>query len=144
MGLVAACLLGAAATGAGLWHFWARSKASSESIVITSPQSGATVGPTFSVYGEASTTWFPTGLLFAGAWEANGDLIFEGIEAVATGSINSDGLTPFAFQVRTTDIYDDVGIYAGPATIVIESDASTLEPKPRQDLMIPIMLKKRN
>ena len=129
---------------AGLWYFQERPKAPPESIVITSPQPGALVSPTFNVYGEASTTWFPTGLLFAGAWEANGDLIFEGVEAVATGSVNSDGLTPFAFQVRTTDIYNDVGIYAGPATLVIESDASTLEPMPRQDLMIPIILRKRN
>ena len=103
-----------------------------ERVVVTAPVSGATVGKTFAVTGEAPGNWYFEASFPIEVRDAGNNKIGQGI-AQAQSDWMTTAQVPFVAAVS-------VGTYSGPATLVLMRDNPSGLPQNDDSLSIPILI----
>jgi hypothetical protein len=101
-------------------------------VVVSSPVSGATVGKTFTVIGEAPGNWFFEAVFPVQVFDANNNKVGQA-QAQAQSDWMTTALVPFKATITVTG-------YSGPATLVLLRDNPSGLPQNDDSLSVPITI----
>lgn len=104
-----------------------------ERVIVTSPASGARVGPTFTVAGEAPGPWYFEASFPIKVVDANNNFIGQGI-AQAQSDWMTVGQVPFLATVTVAPGY------SGPATLVLLKDNPSGMPENDDSVSMPVVI----
>lgn len=104
--------------------------ATADSIVVTTPAPGASLGSTFTVSGQARGTWYFEANFPIKVVDQNGALLVQ-LPVQAIGEWMTEAFVPFTVDVTVPN-------YSGPATLVLEKDNPSGEAAFDASVAIPI------
>ncbi|MEK7092977.1 MAG: Gmad2 immunoglobulin-like domain-containing protein [Patescibacteria group bacterium] len=104
-----------------------------ELVVVTVPVSGATVGKTFTVAGEAPGNWYFEASFPIEVRDAGNNKVGQGI-AQAQSDWMTTAQVPFKADITVAD-------YSGPATLILMRDNPSGLPQNDDSVSIPITVK---
>ena len=110
------------------WH-----NTTSDTITITAPQPGQTIGKQFHVTGAARGSWYFEASFPVHVFDKNGNILIQKPAEALSNWMTTDFVQ--------FDVALDVSTYTGPATVVLKKDNPSGDPSKDASVEIPVLIK---